>query len=66
MRRARQPDRARRAVAKSPRRRWMVSAFCPLTGPWRQVVQAETASGALAKYCAEHDVNPAGCHVQPE
>jgi hypothetical protein len=65
MRRAALPSRAPR-VAKAPRRRWMVSAFCPLTGPWRQLVHAESAAGALAKYCAEHEINPEGCHVQPD
>jgi len=66
MRRAMQPARAPRAVAKAPRRRWMVMAFCPLTGPWRELVHADSAAGALLKYCAEHDVNPEGCHVQPD
>jgi hypothetical protein len=55
----------RRETAAAPRARWMVHGFCPLTGSWRQVVHAETATGALVKYCAEHDMNPAACHVRP-
>lgn len=47
-------------------RRWMVSAFCPLTGPWRQIVWAASAAGAVVKYCAEHDISPEACHAQPE
>jgi len=45
--------------------RWMVYGFCRLTGPWRQVVRAESAAGALVKYSAEHDVPLEACHVQP-
>jgi hypothetical protein len=43
----------------------MVYGFCRLTGPWRQVVRAESAAGALVKYSAEHDVPLEACHVQP-
>jgi hypothetical protein len=43
----------------------MVYGFCPLTGPWRQVVHAATAVGALVKYCAEHEMSPEACHVRP-
>jgi hypothetical protein len=46
-------------------RRWLVIAFCPLTGPWRQVVTAATAAGAIVKYCAEHDLNPELCQALP-
>ena len=55
-----------RPAKKAVRRRWMVEAFCPLTGPWRQLVHAETPAGALAKYCAEHDVPPDNCLVKPD
>ena len=47
-------------------RRWMVEAFCPLTGPWRELVYAESAAGARAKYCAEHDLPPDNCLVRPD
>jgi hypothetical protein len=47
-------------------RRWMVMAFCPITGPWRQLVQAESASGAIVKYCAEHDLSPDQCQAVPD
>jgi hypothetical protein len=47
-------------------RRWMVMAFCPLTGPWRQLVQAESAAGAIVKYCAEHDLSPDQCQAVPD
>lgn len=58
--------RPRARVASRPRRaRWMVYGFCPLSGPWRQVVHAETAGGALVKYSAEHDMPLDACHVQP-
>jgi hypothetical protein len=43
----------------------MVYGFCPLTGPWRQVVHAASAAGALVKYCAEHEMSPQACHVRP-
>jgi hypothetical protein len=43
----------------------MVYGFCPLTGPWRQVVHAATAAGALVRYCAEHEMSPEACHVRP-
>jgi hypothetical protein len=45
--------------------RWMVYGFCPLTGPWREIVRAATAAGALVRYCAEHDMSPEACHVRP-
>jgi hypothetical protein len=47
-------------------RRWMVTAFCPLTGPWRQLVHAESAGGAIVKYCAEHDLSPDQCQAVPD
>jgi hypothetical protein len=43
----------------------MVYGFCPLTGPWREIVRAATAAGALVRYCAEHDMSPEACHVRP-
>ena len=54
-----------RTVPVAPQRRWMVEAFCPLTGPWRELVYAESAAGARAKYCAEHDLPPDNCLVRP-
>lgn len=48
------------------RRRWMVEAFCPMTGPWRELVYAASAAGARAKYCAEHDLPPDNCLVRPD
>ena len=59
------PARAR-AVPVPPKRRWMVEAFCPLSGPWRELVYAESAAGARAKYCAEHDLPPDNCLVRPD
>lgn len=56
---------SRRTLPKPVMRPWMVEAFCPLTGPWRQVVHATTASGALVRYCAEHDLPPDNCQVRP-
>jgi hypothetical protein len=53
------------ATRVAPRRRWMVEAFCPLTGAWRELVYAESAAGARAKYCAEHDLPPDNCQVRP-
>jgi hypothetical protein len=53
-----------RAARKAPAR-WMVYGFCPLTGPWRQIVHAATAGGALVKYSAEHDIPLEACHVRP-
>jgi len=47
-------------------RRWTVMAFCPLTGPWRQLVHAESAAGAIVKYCAEHDLSPDQCQAVPD
>ena len=44
----------------------MVYGFCPLTGPWRQIVHAATAAGALVKYAAEHDMPLDACHVRPD
>lgn len=44
----------------------MVYGFCPLTGPWRQIVHAATAGGALVKYSAEHDMPLEACHVRPD
>lgn len=46
--------------------RWMVYGFCPITGPWREIVHAATATGALVKYCAEHEISPEACHVRPD
>lgn len=57
---------APRATAAPMMRRWMVEAFCPLTGPWRELVYAESAAGARAKYCAEHDLPPDNCRVRPD
>lgn len=58
---------ARRVAIPEPAmRRWMVEAFCPLTGPWREMVYAESAAGARAKYCAEHDLPPDNCRVRPD
>jgi len=59
-RRAKPAADGRRAPA-----RWMVYGFCPLTGPWREIVRAATAAGALVRYCAEHDMSPEACHVRP-
>lgn len=47
-------------------RRWMVQAFYPLTGPWRELVHAESAAGAIARYCAEHDLPPDNCQAWPD
>ena len=56
----------RRRSSSAPRpARWMVYGFCPLTGPWRQIVHAASAAGALVKYCAEHEMSPEACHVRP-
>jgi hypothetical protein len=57
--------RSRTAARRPVRSRWMVYGFCPLTGPWRQVVHAATAAGALVKYCSEHEMSPEACHVRP-
>ena len=46
--------------------RWLVYGFCPLSGPWRQIVHAATAAGALVKYAAEHDMPLEACHVRPD
>lgn len=46
--------------------RWLVYGFCPLTGPWRQIVHAAGAAGALVKYAAEHDMPLEACHVRPD
>lgn len=59
-------QRRRTARASRPRARWMVYGFCPLTGPWRQIVHAATAAGALVKYAAEHDMPLEACHVRPD
>jgi len=61
----RQAPRARIQARPAAGARWMVFGFCPLTGPWREVVHAETAAGALASYCAAHDMDPLACHVRP-
>ena len=53
-----------RSCSSSPRR-WMVYGFCRLSGPWREVVRAETAAGALVKYSSDHDLPLDCCHVQP-
>lgn len=57
---------APRAAVKPVLRRWMVMAFCPMTGPWRQLVHAESAAGAIVKYCAEHDLAPDQCQAVPD
>lgn len=56
---------AQQASSDRQPRRFVVFGFCRLTGPWREIVLAKTAAGALAKYCAEHAMEPAACHVQP-
>ena len=56
---------SRRRSSSAPRARWMVYGFCPLTGPWRQIVHAASAGGALVKYAAEHDMPLEACHVRP-
>lgn len=53
-------------MARKARPRWMVYGFCPMTGPWREIVHAETAGGALVKYAAEHDMPVDSCHVRPD
>jgi hypothetical protein len=57
---------ARRATPAPMVRRWMVMAFCPMSGPWRQLVHAESAAGAIVKYCAEHDLPPEQCQAVPD
>jgi hypothetical protein len=57
---------APRATVAPMLRRWMVMAFCPITGPWRQLVHAESAAGAIVKYCAEHDLSPDQCQAVPD
>lgn len=57
---------APRATAEPTMRRWMVEGFCPMSGPWRQMVYAETAGGAIVKYCAEHDMPPDNCIARPD
>jgi hypothetical protein len=59
-------QRAPRATVAPMVRRWMVMAFCPITGPWRQLVHAESAAGAIVKYCAEHDLSPDQCQAAPD
>ena len=54
------------AIAAPMMRRWLVEAFCPLTGPWRELVYAESAAGAIVKYCAEHDMPPDNCLARPD
>lgn len=54
-----------RGDRRSSAARWIVYGFCPLTGPWRQIVHAATAAGALVKYAAEHDMPVDSCHVRP-
>jgi hypothetical protein len=44
----------------------MVMAFCPMTGPWRQLVHAKSAAAAIVKYCAEHDLSPDQCQAVPD
>lgn len=58
--------RPRARAVRPVRARWMVYGFCPLTGPWRQIVHAATAGGALVKYAAEHDMPLEACHVRPD
>ena len=58
---------SRRRSSSAPRAaRWLVYGFCPLTGPWRQIVHAASAAGALVKYAAEHDMPLEACHVRPD
>ena len=59
-------QRAPRAMVAPTMRRWMVNAFCPITGPWRQLVHADSAAGAIVKYCAEHDLSPDQCQAVPD
>ena len=58
--------RPRARMVRKARPRWMVYGFCPMTGPWREIVHAETAGGALVKYAAEHDMPVDSCHVRPD
>lgn len=58
--------RAKQATRVAPRRRWMVQGFCPLTGAWRELVHAASAAGAIAAYCAEHDMPPDNCQAWPD
>ena len=53
-------------MTRKARARWMVYGFCPMSGPWREIVHAETAAGALVRYCAEHEMSPEACHVRPD
>lgn len=55
-----------RAPRVAARRRYMVQGFCPLTGAWRELVHAESAGGAIAAYCAEHDMPPDNCQAWPD
>jgi hypothetical protein len=55
-----------RAPRVAARRRYMVQGFCPLTGAWRELVHAASAAGAIAAYCAEHDMPPDNCQAWPD
>ena len=53
--------RAQQAPARPAVRRWLVSAYCPSTGPWREYVHAVTAGEAVRMYCEEHGTDPRLC-----
>lgn len=59
---------AARPAARQPVRvrRWLVSAYCPKTGPWRQYVQARTAHEAVAAYAQEHGMDPRLCSASSD
>jgi hypothetical protein len=56
---ARRPVAA--AIVSRPRRRWLVSAYCPRSGPWREYVTAATAREAVEIYAEEHAMDPRLC-----
>ena len=45
-------------------RLWLITAFCRLTGPWRQYVRATTPEDAIAGYCLEHGMEPWQCQAE--
>lgn len=46
-------------------RLWMVRGYCRLTGPWSQVVLADTAADAVQRYALEHGISPDDCTAAP-
>jgi hypothetical protein len=58
---ARRPVAAAIGSRPRTRRRWLVSAYCPRTGPWREYVTAATAREAVEIYAEEHAINPRLC-----